>query len=485
MNSKFTGDHGSSSPTHSGNHLGESSHKKKGRSNYEPSYKGEQDWRPADYKLLADDEEEKLRKQKEINSKLNDDFKRRQARYLKREQEYRRHIEDLQRELRIRLGYEVDATDKNFKVIQALRDELHSNIDGIQDKIQNLKEEQENDIVRKFTVNKLKVEIENSKNTKGMSKEELKDRENQLNQHLEVITNIAQRIENENRTLMKKNSELRKEYQNQENDRELLLKQLVMLKKENGKIKEEIDYYDKIIEEKKEDDGEQIDLDRSPSKSSMSKKKGKNLMNSRKKNSKRNITNAESLRQSSGMGHIGQKTIGENFAASFGPGPQESEEDKIHRYERIIEKLKKNLEFERKNLKGARNQYQSEMNMKTELEEMLKECVQQVQKEIKKRNRDPKTAAINKIQKKGKKLNAIDNIEFTDHDRDRVIELLLSQERVLHLLYEKTFPSDEKQEVQEEEPVIRDEDPEGGFEEEDQEENEEENIEEISKKQEL
>lgn len=114
-----------------------------------------------------------------------------------------RHIEDLQRELRIRRGYEVDANQKNFKVIEALRDELHDNIDGIQDKIQNLKEEQENDIVRKFTVNKLKVEIENSKNTKGMSKEELKDRENQLNQHLEVITNIAQRIENENRTLMK------------------------------------------------------------------------------------------------------------------------------------------------------------------------------------------------------------------------------------------------------------------------------------------
>lgn len=111
-----------------------------------------------------------------------------------------------------------------------MREELHSNIDGIQDKIKNLKEEQEKDIVRKFTVNKLKVEIENTKTSKGMSKEELKDRENQLNQHLEVITNIAQRIENENRNLMKKNSELKKEYQNQENDRELLLKQLVMLK---------------------------------------------------------------------------------------------------------------------------------------------------------------------------------------------------------------------------------------------------------------
>lgn len=125
-------------------------------------------------------------------------------------------------------------------MIEALREELHSNIDGIQDKIKSLKEEQEKDIVRKFTVNKLKVEVGNSKTNNGMSEKDLQDRENQLNQHLEIITNIAQRIENENRTLMKKNSELKKEYQNQENDRELLLKQLVMLKKENGKIKEEI-----------------------------------------------------------------------------------------------------------------------------------------------------------------------------------------------------------------------------------------------------
>lgn len=46
---------------------------------------------------------------------------------------------------------------------------------------------------------------------------------------------------------MEKNRELKAEYKAQENDRELLLKQLVLLKKENAKIEEEIDYY-KVIE---------------------------------------------------------------------------------------------------------------------------------------------------------------------------------------------------------------------------------------------
>jgi hypothetical protein len=88
----------------------------------------------------------------------------------------------------------------------------------------------------------------------------------------------------------------------------------------------------------------------------------------------KNKQGTESMRQSiGGLAFDQNSKVGDYAAASFGPGPQETEEDKVKRYERIIQKLKKTLEFERKNLKGARSQYQSEMNHKTELEDMLKE----------------------------------------------------------------------------------------------------------------
>ena len=42
----------------------------------------------------------------------------------------------------------------------------------------------------------------------------------------------------------------------------MLVKQLVMQKKENAKIREEIDFYERVIEDREEDAGEELDVDR-------------------------------------------------------------------------------------------------------------------------------------------------------------------------------------------------------------------------------
>ena len=58
-----------------------------------------------------------------------------------------------------------------------------------------------------------------------------------MNEQLETMTQIAQRIDDENRALMKKNAELKIEYLSQENDRDLLLTQLLQQKKEHQRLK--------------------------------------------------------------------------------------------------------------------------------------------------------------------------------------------------------------------------------------------------------
>ena len=63
------------------------------------------------------------------------------------------------------------------------------------------------------------------------------------------MTQIAQKIDNENRELIKRNAELKIEFKSQENDRELLLKQIIFQKKENQKLKEELDRVKKVAED--------------------------------------------------------------------------------------------------------------------------------------------------------------------------------------------------------------------------------------------
>jgi len=73
------------------------------------------------------------------------------------------------------------------------------------------------EIARKFRseVAKTKKSIEEKKAQIGDDGESLKTREAELRHHLELITNIAQRIDGENRTLRKKNSELKTDYKAQ------------------------------------------------------------------------------------------------------------------------------------------------------------------------------------------------------------------------------------------------------------------------------
>lgn len=96
-------------------------------------------------------------------------------------------------------------------------EEIQNNIEKFEEKVKELEEEQLKEIARKYRseVAKMKKTIEEKKAKTGDDGETLKTREAELRHHLELITNIAQRIDGENRSLRKKNSELKSDYKAQ------------------------------------------------------------------------------------------------------------------------------------------------------------------------------------------------------------------------------------------------------------------------------
>lgn len=89
------------------------------------------------------------------------------------------------------------------------------------------------------------------------------------------------------------------------------------------------------------------------------------------------------------------------------------------RFQEALKRLQRLLESERAQLKQQRAAYVAVLAERTELEGFLRECVEDVRSQL------------NDSAKLG---------DMTVQDRQAVLEMLLNKERVLALLYEKTFP---------------------------------------------
>lgn len=93
-------------------------------------------------------------------------------------------------------------------------------------------------------INDIKKQFQEERLKKGEKDKDYLEKETQLISELEWIKNIAQKIDNENHNLLKKYMDLKAQYQTQENDREMLLKELIMKKKQNALLKNQIDQYE-------------------------------------------------------------------------------------------------------------------------------------------------------------------------------------------------------------------------------------------------
>lgn len=136
-------------------------------------------------------------------------------------------------------------------------------------------------------------------------------------------------------------------------------------------------------------------------------------------------------------------------AGGFGQGGEadgEVSKTAEGRYKEIIRRMKVMLEKERKAHRATRQHYTRELNSRTELEKFLRESVEDVRAEIKRRRTKlMSTVGPRSLSRPGSGAGGLGQGEakldaFSAADRERVMELLLSQERVINLLYSKTFP---------------------------------------------
>jgi hypothetical protein len=91
---------------------------------------------------------------------------------------------------------------------------IWDNIDQFMPQIEELKTEQMKELSRKYKIkeSRNKKSIEKEKAKTGDKDAEEKERETELRHHLDLITNIATRINKENNDLVVKNQQLKRDF---------------------------------------------------------------------------------------------------------------------------------------------------------------------------------------------------------------------------------------------------------------------------------
>ena len=383
------------------------------------------DGAPADVAQLALDYEEIRHRYEEVlkeNETFKMDTKRRLESHTRREHKYRAEID----ELRAELERQATAKPKEESHVERLRVDHKKVLQGIsslQERTSSELHEQEKDLLRAFRARlyDVQIELERERSKKDDGALEWIEKTRSLGKELDWSREEALRLDRANQSATKENSRLKAQLKAQADDREFLVRQMIALKKENARLKPAA----AAAAAAARSPGGASGGVGSPSSSSCAA----SALGLSPPGAARPHTSAGG-RGADGGGADGGG--GESLATAERVKEltlRQSESDA--RYREVVAKLKRLLEVERRNLRAVRAAHAKELQSRTELETLLRSCVQDVQHEIANQRAGGGGAA-------GKREVAAGN--FSAADRERVMELLLSQQRVVTLLYERTFP---------------------------------------------
>ncbi|CAD7928105.1 unnamed protein product [Amoebophrya sp. A120] len=330
------------------------------------------------------------------NRQLEAQFKYRVGSFVKRETQAKKTIEALERQLQ-------DRTDEEhyqrMNVIRNMQDSVIQGLDGIQNNTAKVLQEQEKDLMRSFRarLQDLSKELENQKAAKGNYSAELQARHQRVLQELQSSQELAAVFDKKNQQFIAENQKLQDIIKTREDDRHALLKELVNAKKENTKLTVEIQQKDEKV---------------------------KDLQNAIASNA---VPGA-----SASSAHT--KNDRSKFLASTKNKAYERE--LAHR--EAINKLQRMLDSERLQVRMMRDTQNELLHSRTELEMLLRQCLDDVKLEVAKKQLDSQAAGRKPLGEP--QASDVSLHELGQPARERVLELLLSQQRVVQLLYEKSFP---------------------------------------------
>jgi len=337
-------------------------------------------------------------KLQESHDKLKADADMRKESYQRSHSKLQGEVDGLKSHISKQDEQRARGLDGVIHEIRTKHEKIQEKIYVMKDQTSQILQEQEHDLLRPFRARMYDVtmQLEKERNQKDDGALEWIDKARALGKELDVYKMEAVRLDRENQRLQKENNRLRMQFKSQEEDRDELVRQVLALKRETAKLRS--------------------DLDRRQGESRPGTSQG--------------------AAPSPGGAH---GRLAPLLPPSSSPALGKAEVEQ--RYQDIIKRLKRLLEIERRNLRTVRTAHVTELANRTELEAFLRQCIEDVKKEISRR-RAEMMANMNRS-KHGGGASTVEEIslgDFSAADRERVMELLLSQERVINLLYDKTFP---------------------------------------------
>eukprot|EP00448_Togula_jolla_P030533 CAMPEP_0170628424 /NCGR_PEP_ID=MMETSP0224-20130122/32673_1 /TAXON_ID=285029 /ORGANISM="Togula jolla, Strain CCCM 725" /LENGTH=441 /DNA_ID=CAMNT_0010955841 /DNA_START=18 /DNA_END=1343 /DNA_ORIENTATION=+ len=349
-----------------------------------------------------------LETERDKNRSLEDQYKYRIASFVKRETQTKNKIEVLER--RLNEGSDQDEHVQRMAVIDTMHKSVVSGLECIQNNTAKILQDQEKDLMRAFRARLQEVskELEAARNRKGEHSTELQARHRRVVAELHEAQELAQTFDKKNQQLAAENQKLLEKLCTREDDRQALLRELVFARKETARLKAQVK------------DGMRFAPVPDPSATTGGDAAA------------RELDSSQSRRRSFSQKQIEQARLQQTHNKQY---------EREVRYREAVQRLKRMVEAERKLSRALKQQQADMLQQRTELEVLLQQCLDDVKAEIVRRKQEPERKEGTPVPGIAPSIAAVSASELNSEDRERVLELLLSQQRVVQLLYSKTFPA--------------------------------------------